>query len=340
MRRCLQLAELGQGNVAPNPLVGCVIVKGDKIIGEGYHKKYGEAHAEVNAIESVLNPNDLKEATLYVNLEPCAHYGKTPPCANRIVESGIKKVVIAGQDPNEKVRGKGIRILEEGGIEVITGILESEEEYVNRRFLHFHNKRRPYVILKWAQTRDGFIDIDRASGKTGQYRISNDSSKRLLHKWRAEEPSILVGTNTALNDNPSLNVRLVEGRDPLRVVIDLKGRLPLDLNLFTDGGQTIVYSGVERATDPGVEWKVVHESKGVVGEILNDLFEREIQSLIVEGGREVLQSFIDLELWNEARVFVGAEELLSGLPAPDIKKPVFNAQKLKDNTLLTYHNTP
>lgn len=338
MRRCFQLALKGMGQVAPNPMVGCVIVRDGVVIGEGFHRKIGESHAEINAIESVENNDLLNGASLYVNLEPCVHHGKTPPCADRIIESGISKVFISASDPNEKVAGKGIEKLRSHGINVLTDLLRESELDLNRRFRTFHEKKRPYVILKWAQSRDGFMDIDRKNQEKGQFRISNDESRRILHKWRSEEGSILVGTNTVGNDDPSLDVRYVEGNDPLRLVIDLKMRLPKDLKVFEDGKKTILYSELSGSRGPNVEIVTVQTSKGVLHQILDDLYKRGIQSLIVEGGKNVLKSFVDLNLWDEARVFVSPVELKNGLRAIDFATPILRSENMGDNTCIFYRN--
>ena len=334
MQKCLQLAEKGLGKVAPNPMVGCVVVKDGEIIGEGYHEEFGENHAEVNAIESVKDNNLLKGAELYVNLEPCTHHGKTPPCVDRILESNIGKVIIAGQDPNIKVHGKGIAKLKKAGVQVETEVLNIGEKILNRRFRTFHEKKRPYIILKWAESADGFMDIDRSDGEKGQFKISNQESQELLHKWRAEEQAILIGTNTALNDNPSMTVRLVEGRNPLRLVLDLNGRLSEDLKLFTDGNKTVLYSNVDGFASDNVERIIVEEGKNVIYSILNDLFIREIQSVIVEGGNKLLTSFIDAELWDEARVFKSEDKLVNGLKAPKLNLDSIAEEAVGDNT---YH---
>lgn len=333
MQRCFQLALKGLGSVSPNPMVGAVIVKDDKIIGEGYHQKYGGNHAEVNAIENVNDQDDLKGATIYVNLEPCSHHGKTPPCANRIVESGISKVVISGSDPSLKVNGKGIEILKNAGIEVVTDVLNPNEEDLNRRFRVFHREKRPYIILKWAQSKDGFMDIKRGEGEKGQFQLSNEASKRLLHKWRSEEMAIMIGSNTAIIDNPSLNVRLVEGKDPLRVVIDLRSRLTSDLKLFNDGIKTLIYSEHLNEGNESVEYVLVNTSKGVLNEVLVDLYRRNIQSVIVEGGQALLTSFLDLDMWDEIRVFEALIELSEGLKAPNINLEPVAVDQVSDNIL-------
>lgn len=311
MQRALELAERGKGWVSPNPLVGCVIVHEDKIIGEGYHQRYGEAHAEVNALASVKSEELLSESTVYVTLEPCAHYGKTPPCANLLAEKRVKKVVIAAIDSNPLVGGKGIEILENAGIEVQTGILEKAARWQNRRFFTQIEKNRPYIILKWAQSRDGFVARPDFSSKW----ISNSQSRQLVHKWRAEEDAILVGRNTAFYDNPALNVRDWSGKNPLRLVIDRQLTLPKELKLFDQSIATICYNQLSEEVKPNLEYKKV-EFQSLINEILADLQERKIQSLIVEGGTFVLNQFLEAELWDEARVFTSQNKFVEGIQAP------------------------
>lgn len=319
MQRCLELAALGRGPASPNPLVGSVIVHDGKIIGEGYHRKSGKAHAEVNAIHSVKDQSKLSESTLYVNLEPCAHHGKTPPCADLITRCNIPNVVIGCVDTYSEVAGKGIEKLKAAGCNITVGVLEEESRHLNRRFFTFHEKKRPYVILKWAQTKDGFIDRVRAADSPVKVNwITNFHSKRLVHKWRHEEPAILVGTNTARNDNPSLTVREVKGDNPLRLVIDRKLELDSNLNLFDGSTPTIRYSAESSANLPNLETKTIDFGSPVIPQILEDLHSRNIQSLIVEGGRQLIQSFIDAELWDEARVFTGDVEFEAGLIAPKL----------------------
>lgn len=337
MRRCFQLAEHGLGSVSPNPMVGCVIVKDGKVIGEGFHRVFGESHAEVNAIESVADKSLLKGATLYVNLEPCSHYGKTPPCADRIIECGIEEVFISASDPSEKVAGKGIEKMQKAGLSVHSGLLKEREEQFNVRFRTYHLKKRPYIILKWAQTADGFMDVKRDEGMKGQFRISNEESKRLLHKWRSEEDSILIGTNTAINDDPSIDVRLVEGKNPLRLVMDLKSRLSENLKLLTDGKPTVIYTEAASTKKGSVEWVTVKTLNGVLHEVLADLFKREVQSVIVEGGQQVLKSFIDADLWDEARVFESPKELNEGLEAVTLPIPFAKSEDVGDNKCFYYY---
>ena len=319
MARALELAESGAGNVAPNPMVGCVIVHKGKIIGEGYHQKFGKAHAEVNAINSVKNKELLPESTLYVTLEPCSHFGKTPPCADLIIREKIPEVVIGTVDPFDKVAGKGIKKLRDSGCRVITGVFEEECRELNRRFFTYHQKKRPYIILKWAQTADGFIDIDRKVEFFGQPTwITNEISRIVVHKIRSEEDAILVGTNTVQKDNPSLTVRVWSGRNPLRVVLDRTLRLSKDVELFDQKVPTLVYTSFQKESLPNLEYQKIFFDKNPIEQILEDLYKRKILSLIVEGGREVLNSFISRNLWDEAHLFIGQKLFYKGIPAPKL----------------------
>ncbi|WP_372744851.1 bifunctional diaminohydroxyphosphoribosylaminopyrimidine deaminase/5-amino-6-(5-phosphoribosylamino)uracil reductase RibD [Lutibacter sp.] len=341
INRCIQLAKNGLGKTYPNPMVGSVIVLNDEIIGEGWHQKAGEPHAEVHAINSVKDKKLLKKATIYVSLEPCSHYGKTPPCANLIVESGIKKVVIGIIDSNSKVSGKGVKHLMENGCNVIVGILEKECYNLNKRFFTYHKYKRPFIILKWAETNDGFIDRIRLenSEKSPNW-ISNEYSKQLVHKMRAEEQAILVGTNTALNDNPSLTVQSWSGENPIRLVIDRVFKIPVNYKLFSDGIKTIVFSEVEQIMDlyENVIFENIDFSKNVPEQICDVLYRHQIQSVIIEGGKHTLQSFIDANLWDEAFVFVGDIEFKNGLKAPEIKKVPFKTEIILNDTLKVFKN--
>ncbi|MCL2027476.1 MAG: bifunctional diaminohydroxyphosphoribosylaminopyrimidine deaminase/5-amino-6-(5-phosphoribosylamino)uracil reductase RibD [Bacteroidales bacterium] len=315
IQRCLQIAQNGLGQVAPNPLVGCVMVCDDQIIAEGFHQKYGENHAERNAISLVNDERLLKKSTLYVNLEPCSHFGKTPPCADLIIEKKIPKVVISNLDSNPEVARKGVERLRNAGIEVITGVLENEGRFLNRRFFTYIEKKRPYIILKWAQSLDGFM-----YNETERW-ITNDAMRNLVHKWRSEEPAIMVGTNTVLTDNPKLNVRACFGKNPLRITMDKNHKLPKNLHFFDHSQPTKIYE----TTD--------------LSEILNDLYARKIQSLIVEGGAKLLQSFIEKNLWDETRILIGNKHLHNGLKAPKIQgKEIFSTEIEQDKAvyLFTY----
>jgi diaminohydroxyphosphoribosylaminopyrimidine deaminase/5-amino-6-(5-phosphoribosylamino)uracil reductase len=320
MRRCLELAELGAGLVSPNPMVGAVVVYDGKIIGEGYHQKYGEAHAEVNAIAQVIARFDnaaelLKQSTIYVSLEPCAHYGKTPPCADLIIKHQIALVVVGIRDPFPQVDGKGIEKLEAAGIEVISGVLEQECEWLNRRFFTKVQKHRPYIILKWAQTNDGFFAPDDGS----QLWITGPESRRLVHKWRSEEDAILVGKNTAAIDNPRLNVRYWEGRSPKRVVIDRRLELNKTLNVFDQSVETLVFNEVEFNVEGKNKYIALEDFDRYVPQyILYQLYLQDIQSVIIEGGARTLQTFIEAGLWDEARIFTGKTVLTNGIKSPQI----------------------
>ncbi|MEX2593993.1 MAG: bifunctional diaminohydroxyphosphoribosylaminopyrimidine deaminase/5-amino-6-(5-phosphoribosylamino)uracil reductase RibD [Anditalea sp.] len=333
MLRALELATLGRGHVSPNPMVGCVIVYEDKIIGEGYHQKYGAAHAEPNAVQSVSHQDLLKKATLYVTLEPCAHFGKTAPCAQLIVDRQIRKVVIAVQDPNPLVGGKGIKILQEAGIEVVAGVLEKEAGIINKRFFTQIKKKRPYVILKWAQTQDGFVARTDYNSKW----ISNPHSRQIVHRWRAEEDAIMVGTKTAYYDDPRLNVRYWEGRSPVRIVIDKQLTLDENLALYDHSQPTICYNCVKEEETDNLTW-VRLSREFSIQDILEDLHRRRIQSLIVEGGSFLLQKFISAELWDEARVFIGHVNFGSGIPAPILKQQPSEILDIMGDRLSVYYS--
>jgi len=332
MHRALQLARLGLGAVSPNPMVGCVIVKKNKIIGEGNHEKYGEGHAEVNAVNSVREESDLEGCTVYVTLEPCAHFGKTPPCAHLLVDSKVGKVVICNQDPNPLVAGKGIDILKDAGIEVVSGVLQEEGKKLNRRFLTYFIKERPYVVLKWAQTADGFIARENFDSKW----ISNKSARQLVHKWRAEEQAILVGTNTAKHDNPSLTTRNWSGSNPMRIVLDRNLRLESSLNLFDGVVRTIVFNEREDKTSHNLEYIKLPQLSPFF--ILKALFERKIQSVFIEGGSATLQSFIDAGLWDEARVFESQTTFGTGVKSPFLETQPSETFTVDNNVLTIYQN--
>src|SRR5690554_324565 len=301
MRRCLQLAENGLGRVAPNPMVGSILVHKGKIIGEGYHQKYGGPHAEVNAIQSVKNRELLKDATIFVNLEPCSHQGKTPPCADLIVASGIPRVVIAMGDPNPKVSGRGIKRLRDAGIDVEVGICKTEAEFLNRRFITHQTKNRPFIILKWAQSEDDFMDRDRSDTSDRKINwISHPATKKLVHLWRSEEQAILVGRNTVLNDNPHLDTREVAGPSPLRIVLSRSGDLPTDSYVLTDGKPTLIFNQKIEKEQKGAKW-IKLEGEFLSG-AMSYLSQLGISSVLVEGGAQVLQAFLDANLWDEARI--------------------------------------
>lgn len=311
MKRAFELAELGKGSVSPNPLVGCVIIQNGKIIGEGFHQKYGEGHAEVNAVNSVKDKSLLKDADVFVTLEPCSHYGKTPPCADLLIKHQVKKVWVANPDPNPLVSGRGMKKLEEAGIEIETNILSDIGEEVNRRFFTFMRKKRPYIILKWAETADGFVARKNYDSKW----ISNSYSRQLVHKLRAEEDAIMVGTNTARYDDPQLNVRDWAGSNPIRIVIDKKLSLPENLKLFADGSPTICYNQVKSEIIGAVTFHKLGQADFTEA-IIADLYERKIQSVIVEGGSKLLSSFIEKGLWDEAMIFKSVNIFKEGISAP------------------------
>ncbi|TKG94708.1 bifunctional diaminohydroxyphosphoribosylaminopyrimidine deaminase/5-amino-6-(5-phosphoribosylamino)uracil reductase RibD [Puteibacter caeruleilacunae] len=339
MQRCLELARLGRGNVAPNPMVGSVIVHNGRIIGEGYHRKCGEAHAEVNAVNAVKETELLAESTLYVNLEPCAHYGKTPPCSKLIIDKKIPKVVIGTVDPFAKVAGKGIAMMEAAGVEVKVGVFEKESQDLNRRFFTFHKHKRPYVVLKWAQTPDGFIDIDRDPADFGQPTwITAELSRISVHRLRAEEEAILVGTATAQKDNPSLTVRDWEGKSPLRIVIDRELKLNPQLHLFDQTVPTIVFTGKEMVSKKNLEYVKVDFSEPVMKQILDELYQRDVQSIIIEGGKQTLENCIDQNLWDEARVYVGDRFFHAGIKAPHFKGKLYFEEVFNESRLLVYRN--
>ena len=322
-------------------MVGSVIVLNDVIIGEGWHKKAGEPHAEVHAINSVKDKSLLKDATIYVSLEPCSHFGKTPPCSNLIVANGIKNVVIGIVDSNSKVSGRGVQYLKNNGCNVIVGVLEDECYKLNKRFFTYHNKKRPFIILKWAATKDGFIDKlrDKTSEISPNW-ITNVYSQQYVHKMRAEEQAILVGTTTALNDNPTLNVRSWTGNNPVRIVLDRISKIPKDYNLLSDGIKTIVFSEVQHAniSYKNVTFEGIDFNKNVPEQICEILYKYEIQSVIIEGGKQTLQSFIDANLWDEAFIFEGNTTFEKGLQAPKLKAKLIETKKFLDDVLNVYTN--
>ena len=315
MRRCIALARLGMGHVHPNPMVGAVIVHNGRIIGEGYHQMYGGPHAEVNAIRSVNNPEILKESTIYVSLEPCSHYGKTPPCADKLIEMGFLRVVVGATDPHDKVNGKGIAKLRSAGIDVTVGVLREECEWLNRRFFTYHRKQRPYVILKWAQTADGFMDIDRTQQPQGSYWITNPELRVLVHKWRSEEPAIVIGYNTYRNDHPALTTRFYPGNSPQRFIMARNAELLPPIDGFT-----------YLPEDPKA--------------VLSTLYEQKINSVIIEGGRQTLLHFIESGLWDEARVLTGQVRWGQGLPAPQLSGDADESIDIHgDSVRIFYHHS-
>jgi diaminohydroxyphosphoribosylaminopyrimidine deaminase/5-amino-6-(5-phosphoribosylamino)uracil reductase len=319
MQTALDLAKKGWPIVAPNPMVGCVIVKDDKIVAEGYHKKYGEVHAEVYAVNNLPGEIEPKDCTLYVNLEPCSHHGKTPPCADLIIGKGFKKVVIANSDPNPLVSGRGIEKLKNAGIEVVSGVLEQEGLELNKRFFTFHTKHRPYFILKWAQTADAFISRFPVPVNREENMIGNESQQKAVHQMRSEEMAIMVGKNTVLCDNPSLTARLVKGRNPIRIFIDKNLEVPDYFNIYNQEAQTIVFNGIKEAVMENIKWIKIDFSENVLEQIAKKLFELKIQSVLVEGGAFLLNDFIRQKLYDEAIVYVNDQLYFkSGVKAPVI----------------------
>lgn len=314
IRRCIQLAQNGMCNAAPNPMVGAVIVHKDHIIGEGYHARCGEAHAEVNAIRSVKDEKLLKESTIYVSLEPCSHYGKTPPCADLIIRMGIPRVVVGCVDPFSLVAGKGIQKLKEAGVEVTVGVLEEECRKLIRRFITFNLQKRPYITLKWAESADGFIDVIREEGEP--IILSTPITSMYVHKQRAEHQAILVGRRTALLDNPSLTTRNWYGKNPLRLVIDRKLTLPPNLKLFDGETPTWVFTEIDKEAKDSLIYRKIDFHKDILPQILETLYESKIQSLLVEGGTHLLQSFIDAGLWDEVYTEYSDKALGNGIKAP------------------------
>jgi diaminohydroxyphosphoribosylaminopyrimidine deaminase/5-amino-6-(5-phosphoribosylamino)uracil reductase len=316
MHRCLQLAQIGGGYVAPNPMVGSVLVCDDLIIGEGYHHRFGEPHAEPLAINSVKNKELLKRATLYVNLEPCSYYGKTPPCADLIVKSNIPRVVIGTLDPNPRVSGRGVEILRRAGVEVVIGVLEDECRELNKRFFIYQEQNRPFVLLKWAQTYDGFIDRLRSDSTQPPLSISNNITRQLTHKFRSENQSILVSTNTVVLDNPSLTVRNWTGKNPIRLAIDRRGRIPEGYHLLDGSIQTMIFTATEKQSSTHVEFVPIKFDENILLTLLQKLAERNIHSVLVEGGAQLLNSFIKAGLWDEANVEVSQQKIEVGVAAP------------------------
>ena len=331
MSRCMELAVMAIGRVAPNPMVGAVLVHEGRIIGEGYHEPYGYAHAEVNCINGVKEQDKhlISDSTIYVSLEPCAHHGKTPPCADLIIERGIQRVVTGSGDPNPLVAGKGIKKLRDAGVEVTEHIMERECDFLNRRFMTYHTRQRPYIILKWAQSADGFFAPD----DSRQVWLTNEYSKKLVHKWRTEEDAILVGTRTALIDDPQLTARLWEGRNPLRILIDMALHVPAESRIFDDEAMTLVYNASKEKLQFGTVYVKVDPDKPLPQQIAADLYHRKIQSVIIEGGAYTLNSFIDAGLWDEARVLTAPTLLSAGIAAPRIDGTVIDTQTIVDDSL-------
>lgn len=341
MRRCIELAQLGAGNVSPNPMVGAVIVCDGKIIGEGYHQQYGHPHAEVNAIHSVLNTFGgnaealLKKSTIFVSLEPCAHHGKTPPCADLIVRYNIPNVVIGSHDPFDQVNGLGVKKLKDAGIHVTESVLKEECDFLNRRFFTRVKQQRPYIILKWAQTADGYF----APEDNSQKWISSKSAKMLTHKWRSEEDAILVGKQTALIDNPQLNVREWIGRNPKRIVIDRNLDLPETLHLFDKSQETIVFNSKVTSTENNLKFLELEDFDHYLPQLIAyQLYLMDVQSLIIEGGRKTLELFIKAGLWDEARIFTSQQFWHKGISAPQIQGKLMEQSHVDTDTLRIFAN--
>ncbi|WP_462260046.1 bifunctional diaminohydroxyphosphoribosylaminopyrimidine deaminase/5-amino-6-(5-phosphoribosylamino)uracil reductase RibD [Ferruginibacter sp.] len=333
--RCLQLAQMGAGYVAPNPMVGAVLVYNDSIIGEGFHQQYGQAHAEVNCINSVAKENKqfIEKSTLYVSLEPCAHFGKTPPCADLIIKNNIPAVVIGCRDSYNEVNGKGIEKLITAGVDVTAGILENEAMALNKRFFTFHQQQRPYIILKWAQSSDKKIA---ATGKERIF-ISNACSNRTVHQWRSEESAIMVGTNTALKDNPALTTRLVTGNNPVRLVIDMDLKLPASLQLFDGVVKTFVFNAVKQQEDEMLSFYQLDRKEKIIPQVLSVLYQQKIQSVLVEGGAKLLQSFIDENLWDEARIITNVEMVIgNGIDAPALPNKKLIKEEISGTDKIEY----
>ena len=337
MKRAIQIAKNGQFSVAPNPMVGAVIVNQDKIIGEGYHQKYGEAHAEVNAINAVKNQSLLKESTLYVSLEPCSHQGKTPPCANLIVEKGFKRVVIANLDPSDKVAGKGIELLKKSGIEVVTEIGAKDGQLLNRRFFSLHKKKRPFVILKWASTADGYLGILPSDSKVKDAWITSALSKQLVHLWRAQEMGILVGKRTALQDDPELTVREANGKQPVRFLVDPLLEIPASAKVFDEAAPTVVLNTLKEGKKGQLTF--LRYPKGQMIDVLFAYcLKTAIHSIIIEGGAFTLERFLDDGRWDEIRHFTGQKQFGQGVASPKINAELICTQRIRGDEYRFYLN--
>ena len=340
IKHCLELAKRGLCRVAPNPMVGCLILHEGKVIGEGHHEEAGKAHAEVNAIESVKDKSLLKKSTLYVNLEPCSHHGKTPPCSDVIIEHKIPHIVIGSVDTNKLVSGKGIKKLIEAGCKIETGVLEKECREINKRFFTFHEKKRPYIILKWAQTKDKFIDRIRNVAEIGtQLKITSPETDKLVHKWRTEEQAILVGSNTTLLDNPQLTARLYEGKNPIRILIDRSLKIPDTHKIFNPSAKIIVFTSCFKKNITNAEYVLAEKEHSLLEQVLNSLFDRNIISVIVEGGGLLINHFIKENLWDEARVITNDTAVNEGVNAPEIKSISSHQLISGSDTINFYYNS-
>ena len=331
MKRCIDLASKGIGYTYPNPLVGSVIVHNNKIIGEGYHAKYGESHAEVNAINNVANKELLRESTLYVNLEPCNHHGKTPPCTEAIIKNNIKRIVIGSRDPNRLVNGSGIDKLKSSGCDVVVGVMEVECSDLNKRFFKYHKQKRPYIILKWAESRDGFISPLKSNQSQRKVNwISGEDSKKLTHKWRSEEHSILVGVQTIIDDNPLLTTRFVDGKNPIRFVLDPNSRIPLDSKVLSEASKTIILSKEENNLIPNYTKSSNFEN---IQLIIGSLYDMKIQSVLIEGGTKTINHFLDNDLWDSIRIFKSNKNIINGIKSPNLDLSKFSKSDLGDDIL-------
>lgn len=331
MHRTFELAQRGMGSVSPNPLVGCVIVKEGRIIGEGCHEQYGQAHAEVNAVENVVDKSQLAGSTVYVNLEPCSHFGKTPPCADMLIRHAVKKVVISTLDTNPLVGGKGIQKLREAGIDVVTDVLEKEGSIFNRRFFTVFDKGRPYISLKWAQTSDGFIAKNNFDSKW----ISNELSRQWVHRWRSEEDAVLVGSQTVKYDNPKLTVRDWPGRNPVRIVLDRFLKLDTSLHVFDQTVHTLCFNTIKTEAKQNLEFIKLDE-QGFVQQVVAELQKRKIQSVLIEGGTRIFNEFIKAGLWDEARVFISPQNFGEGISAPQFSATLVSEQQVDSDILRIY----
>ena len=338
--RCIELAKNGLGTTYPNPMVGSVIVYDGKIIGEGWHKKAGEPHAEVNAVNAVKDKSLLKKSTIYVSLEPCSHFGKTPPCCDLIIKNEIPNVVIGTVDPNIKVAGNGIKKLIDSGATVTVGILEKECKELNKRFFTFHEKKRPYIILKWAESQDGFIAPSKIiRNEQKPVWITNEYSRQLVHKWRSEEQAILVGTNTVIDDNPRLDVRDWSGNNPIRIVLDKNNRIPKDSHVFDNQTKTVILSqSITSINEENTIFERIDFDKNITPQIAEILYKHKIQSIIIEGGRQTLQTFIDENLWDEARIFIGNKLLKNGTISPIVPLKKIEKHTIVNDELILSSN--
>ncbi len=333
MQRCLQLAQLGRAQVSPNPMVGSVIVYNNRIIGEGWHRKYGEPHAEVHAINSVKDKSLLAKSTLYVSLEPCAHQGKTPPCSNLITQNNIPKVVVGCRDPFDAVNGKGINHLKNNGVQVLEGVLEEECKELNQSFFIYHQKKRPYVVLKWAQSKDGFIDMDRKPEHKGVHWISEPTTQTLVHQWRSELDGILIGINTLLNDDPSLNTRLVKGRNPVKMLIDPNQKCQPNMAIFNGLEEVHIFSSKINSSLTKGKQHLINFEKNPLEQILKIAYQLSLQSILVEGGAFTLNEFIKNNCWDEARIIEGVSTLNKGLMAPKPSGQIIDQYNMGDDLI-------